>query len=588
MNKAELSMAKKGEYSRHAEEYDIRAEKKETRFGVNYKWIALSNTTLGVLIATIDSSILIISLPAIFNGLGVNPLTPGNITLLLWLLVGYIITSSVTVVTIGRLSDMFGRVRLYNLGFLVFAICSTLLWISTYLVHGTEGVISLVVIRLFQGLGGAFLFANGTAILTDAFPHNERGKALGINQIAGVSGSLIGLVLGGILAAIDWHLVFLVSVPISVFGTIWAYFALHELATIKKDQKLDILGNAAFAVGLTLILASLIYSLLPYGGSSSGWTDPWVIGGLAAGIVMLIAFVYIEKKSKDPMFHLELFKIPTFSLGNLSLFLSGMARGGLQFVLIIWLQGIWLPLHGVNFINTPFQAGIDMTPLILGFLVAGPLFGTLSDKYGSRLFSTLGMLVGVAGFIALLFLPINFNFYVFAPIIFLLGIGQGMFAAPNTAAVMNSVPPETRGATAGMRATLMNVSFMFSLVIFFSLLVLGVSTDLSGALYHGLVAQNVSSSVALGISKLPPTTVLFAALLGYNPMESLLPQSVLSSLPATNRNAILGTSFFPTLISKPFVSGLHIVFYIGAAFALIAAIASAVKRREKPGTGRGR
>ena len=570
-------MAKNNDYSTNAAKYDTEAEKKESKFGVNYKWIVMSNTTLGILIATIDSSILIISLPAVLNGLGVNPLTSGNITLLLWLLIGYIITSSVTVVTIGRLSDMFGRVKLYNLGFLIFAICSTLLWASTYLVHGSEGVISLIVIRLFQGLGGGFLFANGAAILTDAFPHNERGMALGVNQIAGVSGSLIGLVLGGILAAIDWHLVFLVSVPISVIGTVWAYVALHELATIKKNQKLDILGNITFAASLTVILAALTYSLLPYGNYSIGLENPLVIGGIAMGVLLLIAFVYIERKAQDPMLDLGLFRIRAFALGNLSLFFAGMARGGLQFVLIIWLQGIWLPLHGVNFMNTPFQAGIDMTPLIIGFLFSGPLFGTLSDKYGARLFSTLGMLISAGGFLLLLTLPVNFNYLVFAPIIFILGIGQGMFAAPNTAAVMNSVPPELRGTTSGMRATFMNISFMFSLVIFFTLLVIGVSTDLSSALYGGLVSHGVSAANSTQISRLPPTTVLFAALLGYNPIQSLLPAGVLDNLSAANRNTLLGTSFFPSIISQPFINGLHIVFYIGAAFAFIAAIASAMR-----------
>jgi MFS family permease len=570
-------MEKNDEYSRQSAKYDVEESKKEQRFGVHYKWIALSNTTLGILIATIDSSILIISLPAIFNGLGVNPLTPGNITLLLWLLIGYIITSSVTVVTIGRLSDMYGRVRFYNFGFLIFAICSTLLWISTYFILGTAGVISLIVIRLFQGLGGAFLFANGTAILTDAFPHNERGKALGINQIAGVAGSLIGLVLGGILAAIDWHLVFLVSVPISVIGTVWAYIALHELASIKKNQKLDIPGNITFAVSLTILLFAITYGLLPYGNSTVGWSNPFVIGGLAIGLALLAAFVYIETKSKDPMFNLGLFKIPTFLLGNLSLLLAGMARGGLQFVLIIWLQGIWLPLHGINFINTPFQAGIDMIPLILGFLFSGPLFGTLSDKYGARLFSTLGMVISAVGFLLLLFLPVNFNYLIFAPIIFLLGFGQGMFVAPNTADVMNSVPPEARGVTSGMRATFMNISFIFSLVIFFTLLVLGVASSLPTVLYHGLVSQNVSVAAAAQISKLPPTTALFAALLGYNPMQSLLPPGILGNLSESNRAMILGTSFFPNLISQPFINGLHIVFYIGAALAAIAAVASVMR-----------
>ncbi len=570
-------MKSKDVYKESSLKYDKEEQHKEQKFGLNYKWIALSNTTLGILIATIDSSILIISLPAIFNGLGVNPLTPGNIGLLLWLLIGYIITSSVTVVTIGRLSDMFGRVKLYNLGFLIFAICSTLLWISTYLIHGTLGVISLIVIRLFQGFGGAFLFANGTAILTDAFPHNERGKALGMNQIAGVAGSLIGLVIGGILAAIDWHLVFLVSVPISVIGTIWAYLALHELATIKKGQKIDIAGNITFALGLTILLSSFIYGMLPYGNSSVGWSNPFILIGIAISILLFVMFIFIEKNAKDPMFHIELLRIRAFLFGNISLFLAGMARGGLQFVLIIWLQGIWLPLHGVNFINTPFQAGLDMIPLILGFLVSGPIFGSLSDKYGARIFSTLGMLISALGFILLITLPVNFNYLIFAPLIFILGVGQGMFAAPNTAAVMNSVPPEMRGATAGMRATLMNISFMFSLVVFFTLLILGVSGNLSNSLYSGLISQNVSVPLATQISKLPPTTVLFAALLGYNPMQSLIPASALNALPLANKNTLLGINFFPNLISQSFVSGLHLVFYIGAFLAFIAAIASALR-----------
>ena len=559
------------------EEYDLEERKRESKYGKNYKWITLSNTTLGVLMASIDSSILIISLPAIFNGLGVNPLTPGNIALLLWLLLGYMIMSSVIVVTIGRLSDMFGRVKLYNLGFAIFAIGSTILYAVTYLFTGTTAVLLMIVFRLVQGFGGGFLFANGAAILTDAFPHDQRGTAMGINQIAAIMGGLIGLILGGILSAIDWHLIFLISVPVGILGAIWSYLALHEIAKIRENQKVDILGNVTFGVALTLILISMTYGLLPYGTSNTGWSSPYVIGGIVTGLLLLVAFVFIELRAKDPMFNLYLFKIRAFSAGILSLFLAGIARGGLQFMLIIWLQGIWLPLHGVSFVNTPLQAGIDMIPLLLGFLVMGPVAGHLSDKYGARLFSTLGMIINVVGFLLLMALPVNFSYPVFALIIFVLGIGQGMFAAPNTTSVMNAVPPEHRGITAGMRATFTNMSFMFSIVIFFTLLVIGLGTALPGALYTGLIAQSVPTAAAHAVSQLPPTSALFAALLGYNPMLTLLPHNVTAVIPKTNLTVITGNEFFPNLVSAPFADGIHSVLIAAIIMSAIAAVASALR-----------
>ena len=561
-------------------EHERQELQQERKYGIHYKWVALSNTTLGALMASIDGSILIISLPAVFNGLGVNPLSAGNVELLLWLLLGYTIVSSVTVVTIGRLSDMFGRVRLYNIGFGIFSFASILLYVSSYLVQGTAGIISLTILRLIQGLGSGFLFANSAAILTDAFPENERGKALGFNQIAAIGGNLTGLLIGGVLAAIDWHLIFLISVPIGIAGAIWAYMALHEIASIRKNQKLDIPGNITFAVSLTTILLSLSYGILPYGNSPTGWTNPLVQAGFMLGIALLALFVFIETKAEDPMFHLWLFRIRAFAAGNLSMLLAGLARGGLQFMLIIWLQGIWLPLHGVSFVDTPFQAAIDMIPLVVGFLVSGPVSGYLSDKYGARLFSTLGMLLNVIGFLVLASMPVNFNYLHLAITIFLLGVGQGMFSAPNTAAVMSSVPPEYRGVSSGMRATLINVSFMFSLAVFFSLLIIGISSSLPGALYEGLVSQNVSSATALQISKLPPSSAVFAALLGYNPMKTLLPPDVINSLPPQNADVILGNTFFPNIISSSFMSGMRIVMYSGALMSLFAAVFSALRGRK--------
>ncbi|MEM3839259.1 MAG: MFS transporter [Candidatus Micrarchaeaceae archaeon] len=563
--------------SPHAEKYDISERRKETRLGPGYKWVVLSNTTLGAAMATIDGSILIISLPAIFNGLHVNPLVATNAGLLIWLLLGYMIVSSVVVVTIGRLSDMFGRVRMYNMGFLIFATASTLLYASSYLISGSAGALSLIILRLFQGLGGGFLIANSAAIITDAFPVNERGKAMGINQIMAIAGSVAGLIIGGVLASIDWHLIFLISVPIGIIGTMWSYLALHELAHLRKNQKLDIIGNVTFGIAITLIVIALTYSILPYDGSSTGFANPIVQWAILAGIVLMAVFVYIETRVEDPMLNLSLFRIRATSAGLVSLLLSGIARGGLQLMLIIWLQGIWLPLHGVSFENTPLQAAVAMIPLVLGFLVAGPICGYLSDRYGARIFTTGGMLLNSFGFVVLAGMPANFQYVPFAVVIFMLGVGQGMFAAPNTTAIMNSVPPEYRGVSSGMRATLMNVSNVMSIVIFFSMLTVGVSFVLPGALYAGLTAQNVSNSTALQISRLPPSTALFAALLGTNPMEALLPQSVQAAIPKRNLDAILGTNFFPKLISKPFIEGMHTVLYFAALLTFIAAIASALR-----------
>ncbi len=563
-----------------AERYDSSERKKESLFGINYKWIVLMNTTLGALMATIDGSILIISLPAIFKGLGVNPLQGGDASLLLWLILGYTIVSCVSVVAIGRLSDMFGRVKLYNIGFIIFAISSTVLYASSYLIGGTNGVLAMILVRLVQGLGGGFLIGNSAAILTDAFPANQRGMALGINQIAAVGGSIIGLVVGGVLAAIDWHLIFLISVPVGILGAIWAYFALHELAVVQKKQRFDIFGNITFAAAILLILISLTYGIQPYGNSTVGWSNPLVDAGLFLGILLIIIFVFIESKVQDPMFRLWLFKIRSFTAGNICLLLAGIARGGLQFMLIIWLQGIWLPLHGINFSQTPLYAAMDMIPLIVGFLLAGPVSGYLSDKYGPRFFTTTGMFINVFGFIALALLPVNFSYPVFATIIFFMGIGNGMFTSPNTAAIMNSVPPEYRGVSSGIRATLFNLSTVLSISVFFSLLTTGMAATLPNALYNGLVSQNVSVAAAQQVSKLPPTSAVFATLLGYDPMKILIPSNVLSSLPQANQDTILGTTFFPTIISQSFISGMRIVFYCGAFMTFIAAIFSITRGRK--------
>ncbi len=541
----------------------------------NYKWIALSNTTLGALMATINSSIVLIALPAIFNGLGINPLAAGETNYFLWLLLGYIVATATLLVTFGRISDMFGRVRLYNLGFAVFTAGSILAFLTPS--SGNTGAIELIIFRIIQGIGSGFLFANSTAILTDAFPARQRGFAMGINQIAAIAGSFIGLILGGVLAVINWRFVFLVSVPFGIFGTIWAYLKLHETARIRAHQKIDWSGNITFAVGLTTLLLGITYGIEPYGGSPMGWANPMVIALILIGVLLLAAFIWIELHVADPMFRLDLFKIRMFAAGNLAGFLSALARGGLQFMLIIWLQGIWLPLHGYNYQDTPLWAGIYMTPLLIGFIVAGPVSGWLSDRFGARLFSTLGMVLQALGFLGLTFLPANFDYPVFAILLLVLGVGSGLFAAPNTTAIMNSVPAETRGVSSGMRATFQNAASLMSIGVFFSIVTGGLAAALPTSLFTGLTKYGVPATVATTIAHLPPTSALFGAFLGYNPIQVLLPPQVLATIGLQDQAILLGKTFFPNLISDPFLVGLKAVFYVSAVMCLVAALASLLR-----------
>jgi MFS family permease len=536
-----------------------------------YKWVALSNTTLGMLLATINSSIVIISLPAIFRGIGLDPLTPGNISYLLWMLMGYLVVTSVLVVTFGRVGDMLGRVRMYNAGFAIF----TLAAVGCALVPstGAPGALELIGLRVVQGVGGALLMANSTAILTDAFPVHERGMAMGINQVAGIAGSFIGLIVGGLLADISWRLVFWVSVPIGIFATVWGYAKLRE--TVRRTTtKVDWWGNATFAAGLIMFLVGVTYGIQPYGGHSMGWTSPFVLTMLIGGIAVLALFVAVERRVEAPMFHLELFRLKAFANGNLAGLLASIARGGLQFMLIIWLQGIWLPLHGYDFERTPLWAGIYMIPLTVGFLVAGPVSGWLSDRYGARPFAAGGMAVTALSFGLLMLLPADFGYPAFAVLLLLNGIGSGLFTAPNTAAIMNSVPPADRGAASGMRATFMNSGFVLSIGLFFSLMIAGLASSLPTALSSGLTAAGVPAAAAERIAGLPPVGSLFAAFLGYNPMESLLGPQVLGQLPPDQAAHLTGTSFFPGLIAGPFSDGLRIAFTAAAVLCLVAAIAS--------------
>jgi MFS family permease len=543
-----------------------------------YKWIALSNTTLSVTMATIDGSIVIISMPAIFRGIHLSPLAPGNISYVLWMIMGYLLVQAVLVVTLGRLGDMFGRVKIYNLGFVVFTLASIALSLDPY--TGSSGALWLILWRVVQAFGGAMLMANSAAILTDAFPANQRGMALGINQVAGIAGQFVGLLLGGLLAAWDWRAVFWVNVPIGLWGTVWAYRSLRELASTRR-AKIDWIGNLLFAVGATSLLAAITFGIQPYGGHPTGWTNPKVLTGLIGGAALLVIFGIVETKIAEPMFRMGLFKIRAFAAGNAASLMSSMARGGLQFMLVIWLAGIWLPLHGYNFTVTPLWAGIYMLPLTAGFLIAGPVSGYLSDRFGSRPFATAGLLVAAGGFTGLMLLPVDFPYWAFACIIFCNGIGSGLFASPNTSSIMSSVPARHRGAASGMRSVFMNSGMSLSIGFFFSLMIAGLANTLPKTLSRGLTAQGVPAAAAHHVASLPPVSTLFSALLGYNPIKGLLgPTGVLSKIPAHNAAVLTGNKFFPQLISAPFHHGLEIVFTAAICMSVAGAVISLLRGKQ--------
>jgi MFS family permease len=548
-----------------------------------YKWTALFISTLGMLMATIDGSITLIALPDIFRGININPLQAGNSFYLLWMILGFLVVTSVLVTTFGRLGDIYGRVRTYNLGFAVFTLFSLLLSVTWMTGHAAG--IWLIVLRLFQGVGAAMLMANSAAILTDAFPAGQRGMAMGVNQAAAFSGTFIGLVLGGILAPINWRLIFLVSVPVGLFATVWGYLKLRELSE-RRPARIDWPGNITFALGLILIMVGITYGIEPYGADTMGWTNPLVLTCLGLGVVLLIAFGIIETKVAQPMFRLPLFKIRAFSAGVFASFLAALSRGGLMFILIIWLQGIWLPLHGYDFARTPLWAGLAMLPLTLGFLIAGPLAGILSDRYGPRPFATGGMIGTAICFAVLELLPINFPYWLFAVLLFAMGLAMSAFGSPNRAGVMNSLPPGDRGAGSGMNTTFQNSAQVLSIGIFFTLLIVGLSGSLPASLYHGLVAHGVSPTAATRVSHLPPVSTLFAAFLGYNPVKNLVGPDVLSHLTVAQQHILTGRSFFPGLIAAPFRAGLHAAMDFAIVASLLAAVASWSRGSQPATTGR--
>ncbi|BBD73693.1 MFS transporter [Sulfodiicoccus acidiphilus] len=548
---------------------------------VQYKWIALSNTTLGTMMATINFSIVIISIPAIFKGIQLNPLD--SFQYLLWFLFGYSVVISALVVTLGRLSDMYGRVRAYNLGFAIFTTASLLLSITPN--GGTLGALELIAFRAIQGLGGGLLFANSAAIITDAFPEQERGKALGINQISAVVGTLVGLVLGGVLSVLNWRYVFLVNVPFGAAGTMWSYLKLKELSTPRR-QRIDVVGNLLFSGGLVSLLVGVTYGLLPYGGAPMGWGDPLVWIAMGLGGALLVGFPFVEAKTKEPMFRVELFRDRSFAAANAAGLLNSMARGGVLVLLVLLLQGVWLPLHGYSFQTTPFWSGIYLIPMTVGTAVVAPFGGILTDKYGPRWVATGGALTVAAAFVALMFLPYDFQYPTFALIIFAMGVGNGFFGSPNTAAIMNSSPREHRGAASGMRATMFNVGQTVSIAVFFTAVVLGLNSTLPQAVAaHVTAAGAPQLSVPLSRA-LSPTGAVFATFLGYNPLQQILaslPASLTSTLSPTVTATLTSNTFFPEMVAGPMTSSLDLAFLVSAVLSAASALLSSVVKRKVGG-----
>jgi MFS family permease len=537
--------------------------------------VALSNTTAAVFMSALDGSIVIIALPAIFRGIHLDPLAPGNVVYLLWMIMGYRLVQAVLVVTVGRLGDMYGRVRIYNAGFAVFTLASVLLSFDP--LSGARAAVWLIGWRVLQAFGGSMLTANSAAILTDAFPADERGFALGLNQVAAIAGQFIGLVAGGVLAALDWRAVFWVNVPVGVFGTIWAYRRLRETGE-RHRGRIDWWGNVTFAVGLSAILIGITDGIQPYRGHAMGWTSPVVITLLAGGVALLAAFAVIESRVADPMFELALFRIRAFTAGNVAGLAVAIARGGLQFMLIIWLQGIWLPLHGYNYSETPLWAGIFLLPLTAGLLITGPVSGRLSDRYGARGFATAGMVVFGGSFIGLMLLPADFSYWAFALLTLANGIGGGLFAAPNSASIMSSVPARQRGVASGMRSTYQNSGTALSIGVFFSLMIAGLAGTLPETLTAGLRQHGVPAGIAHQIGSLPPVSSLFASVLGVNPVQHLLAaRGVLHRLPTASQRALTGRTFFPHLIAQPFHHGLLVVFSVAAGLSVLAGVASLLR-----------
>jgi MFS family permease len=541
--------------------------------GPGYKWIALSNTTLAMLLYSFNQTIVLVALPQIFAGLHADPLSKSGASYVLWVMSGYTVATTVLNASFGRIADIHGKVRFYNFGFVVFALGAGLCALTPS--TGDAGALELIAFRIVQGVGGAMLAATSFAILTDAFPARRRGMAFATNQLAFIGGNIIGVVLGGLLAAAHWRLVFLVSVPLALGGAVWSYLQLKETG-VRTVEPPDLAGNATFGAATLLLMPGLTYSLSPYGSASTGWGNPLVVALLAGGGALLVVFTLVASRVPYPMFNLALLRIRPFFMANLANVLFQVSRGGLQFMLIIWLQAVWLPLHGVSFDAMPLQAGLDLMPLMAGFLVGAPAGGWLADRVGARLLSTGGLLMIAASLGLLTTLPPRFDLATFGVYIFLTGIGMGLFSAPNSTQLMGSVPARYRGIAAGMRQTLSNAGQLLSTALFFTVVIGGLAGSLHNTLQSGLTNAGVPATAAESAAHVPAGSAVFASLLGYNPMQRLLAGHA-AQVPHDVAVRVTDGTFFANLLARPLAAAMHAAFLLAASIAVAGAVASAFR-----------
>ena len=432
----------------------------------HYKWWALSCTSLGMLLATVNSGTLIIALPDLERSLHTSLLE------LVWVILSYMIASTVLVLTAGRLSDLFGRKRAYVGAFVVFSLASLGAGFSS---SGTE----LILWRILQGIGGAFIFANAPALVTDAFPKHQLGIAMGTNTMVAAIGLALGPVLGGVLVAISWHWVFWFNVPLGLLGALWGGLVLRELAKQDQQRGLDLIGTATFVAGLT----GLVFGVSK--GGISGWNEPLVIGGLIAAAVLLPLFVYIEHRGRAPMLDLEIFRNRLFAAATAAAFINGLSRFALLFIFVFYFQGA----QG----DDPIIAGVKLAPMAIGMLIASPLAGLWADRHGSRALAALGMLVGAVGLALMTLLEPHSPYWQSSLYLLLVGIGSGMFNSPNTAAMMGTVPAERRGIAAGARTVVQNTGAVISIAFVIAVITAAVPKDVLFKIFSGL-SQGLSDA----------------------------------------------------------------------------------------------
>ncbi|GGP19416.1 MFS transporter [Thermocladium modestius] len=538
----------------------------------------LLNTFLGSFVAAMNISMLIIALPAIFDGIRVYPLSPLGFTSMIWLIVSYPLALAVAIPISGRLSDMYGRGKLFTIGFLVFTLSSLLLGLAQG--SGEAAAAELIVFRIMQGAGGSFMFSNSPALIMDVYPPRDRGFALGIIGISFSAGSVIGLLVGGGLAVINWRLVFLINAVVGSIGTYWSYKVVYKLSPGSSSVKVDWGGAVLLAAALVSVLTALNLGMLPYGDQPLGWGNPLVWTLLAVGAALLALLVQVERRIKEPMLRLDLFKIRQFTFGVMSAFFLFLAQGANIFVLSILLQALYLPMHGVPYSETPLLAGIYLIPNSVANALFAPIGGRLVNRLGARLVSTAGAVIAATSFELLALLPIDFNYAVFAAILFMMGAGFGLFMSPNQVSILTPVPPKDRSAASGMRASMQNVGSLTSIVVFLSLIIIGTYSTLSAALMNALVKAGLQAATAGQLSSIPPAIALFAAFLGYDPISTLASLTH-TSIPPQLLAELTKPSFFPTAIAPATINGFHYAYHVAALMAFTAAVLSLLRGRER-------